>query len=175
LPIAKEGQMTVTGADGLDYIVVSHYSDKAGWYVVGTAPVHELIKDTQVIRALLGWIVAAATVFAVLLSVLVARSMGGPLRKLQALMMEGASGNLNVRTSFKNRDEIGQVGRSFNEMMEQIRSLVQQTNQSASDVLGTAQDLTGSAKIGRATCSERMETAEGGAGSKERGGSERRA
>ncbi len=79
LPIAKEGQMTVTGADGLDYIVVSHYSDKAGWYVVGTAPVHELIKDTQVIRALLGWIVAAATVFAVLLSVLVARSMGGPL------------------------------------------------------------------------------------------------
>jgi len=146
LPLPEGGTGKVIGADGVEYIVVSHYSDKAGWYVVGAAPTSELTEDIRIIQRVVQSVVIGAAIVAVLLSLFIARTMGTPLRKLSTLMMEGAKGNLNVRINIKNRDEIGQVGRSFNEMMEQIKSLVQQTNQSAADVLATAQDLSVSAQ-----------------------------
>lgn len=135
----------IKGADGQDYVVVRHQSPKAGWYVVGAAPLAELTKDTEIIGRAVIVITIVAMMIGIVLSILVARSIGGPLRRLQMLMKEGATGNLNVRTRFKNRDEIGMVGESFNEMMEQIKTLVQQTNNSAADVLNTAQLLSNSA------------------------------
>lgn len=147
LPLPLGGQEKVVSQEANEeYIVASAFSEKAGWYVVGGAPASELTQDTVIIRQVIIWIIIGAAAMAIVISYLVGRSIGGPLRKLQSLMMEGASGNLNVRTSFKNRDEIGQVGRSFNEMMEQIKGLVQQTNLSAAEVLATAQDLSSSAK-----------------------------
>ncbi|CAK4845492.1 unnamed protein product [Aphanomyces euteiches] len=61
--------------------------------------------------------------------------------------MEGEQGNLTVRTQHKSKDEIGQLSTSFNQMMEQITRLVQQTNQSASDVLATAEELLNSSNL----------------------------
>jgi methyl-accepting chemotaxis protein len=147
LPLPTEGQSTETGQDGNEHIVVSHYSEKAGWYVVGSAPISELTAQTVVIREATLITILVGGLLAIAISIVVARQMGGPLRNLQRLMLEGAKGNLNVRTRFKERrDEIGQVGRSFNEMMEQIQGLVKQTSKSAADVLVTAQELTESAK-----------------------------
>lgn len=50
-------------------------------------------------------------------------------------MREGERGNLLVRARLKNRDEIGELGKSFNEMMEKVSQLVKQTNDSAMQVL----------------------------------------
>lgn len=147
LALPSEGQSIQTGEDGKDHIVVSHFSNKGKWFVVGTAPIAELTAETSVIRQVTLIIIIVGAVLAIILSIIVARQIGGPLRSLERLMVEGAKGNLNVRTRFKaRRDEIGQVGRSFNEMMEQIQSLVKQTNKSAADVLTTAQELSESAR-----------------------------
>ena len=147
LALPTEGQSTETGEDGKEHIVVSHYSEKGKWYVVGTAPISELTAETSVIRQVTVFTIIIGAVLAIVLSIIVARQIGGPLRSLERLMVEGAKGNLNVRTRFRaRRDEIGQVGKSFNEMMEQIQSLVKQTNKSAADVLTTAQELSESAK-----------------------------
>jgi len=141
----KSNRDIVKGADGDSYLIVNHLSEKAGWYVIGTAPMSELTEDTKIILQALIIIMVVAMIAAIIISMIVARSLGNPLRRLQMLMMEGATGNLNVRTNFKNRDEIGMVGKSFNEMMEQIKGLVQQTNASAAEVLATAQELSTSA------------------------------
>jgi methyl-accepting chemotaxis protein len=54
---------------------------------------------------------------------------------------------LTVRTKDNGRqDEIGQLSASFNQMMEQITTLVAQTNLSAQEVLHTASELSDSSK-----------------------------
>ena len=147
LSLPSDGQSTLTGEDGEEHIVVSHYSEKGKWYVVGTAPISELTAETAVIRQVTFFTILGGALLAIVLSLIVARHLGGPLRSLERLMIEGAKGNLNVRTRFKKRrDEIGQLGTSFNEMMEQIQYLVKQTSKSAADVLTTAQELSESAK-----------------------------
>lgn len=127
-------------------LVVVSKSGITGWFLVGAAPLSELLQGaSKIFWATLG-IAAAAALLAVLIGFLVVRSIGKPLVKLRNLMQEGAHGNLNVRTAFSSKDEIGQLGDSFNTMMEQIMLLVKQTNLSAQEVLNNAAELSDSSK-----------------------------
>ncbi|RKN85390.1 methyl-accepting chemotaxis protein [Paenibacillus ginsengarvi] len=115
---------------------------KSDWLLVGTIPVGELVKDASTIFTLTIIMVLVAIVLAILVGLLVIRMIAHPLVSLRNLMMEGARGNLTVRVKDNGRqDEIGQLSASFNEMMEQITSLVSQTNLSAQEVLNTASEL----------------------------------
>jgi len=127
-------------------LVVFDKSDLTGWYTVGEVPVAELLKETNKIWQMTVLMSALAAVLAVLIGFWLARMIGGPLSQLRNLMKAGESGNLRVRTSFRRSDEIGQVGESFNQMMEQITLLVKQTNQSAQEVLSTASELSEASK-----------------------------
>ncbi|RAU96405.1 methyl-accepting chemotaxis protein [Paenibacillus sp. YN15] len=111
------------------------------WTVATAVPVDDLVKDAEKIFNLTVIMVLVAMAFAIASGFFVAWMVGRPLISLRNLMQQGEQGNLTVRTRFTNRDEIGQLGISFNQMMEQITKLVQQTNHSAQEVLSTSNVL----------------------------------
>lgn len=113
----------------------------SGWVVAAAVPVQELVKEAEKIFDLTLIMGIIAVVVAIGAGYVVAKMVGTPLINLRNLMQEGERGNLTVRTTIKSRDEIGQVGVSFNQMMEQITKLVQQTNHSAAEVLNTSNVL----------------------------------
>lgn len=133
--------------DEKSQLVVYKHMASSGWIVEAVAPVSELVQETKqifnatLIIALIAMLVACAAGF------FVARMIGRPLIILRNLMKEGEQGNLTVRTQHNSKDEIGQLSFSFNQMMEQITRLVQQTNQSARDVLATAGELLNSSNL----------------------------
>jgi methyl-accepting chemotaxis protein len=139
-PAYTSGSVTGT-IDGKQRILAYKYMATSGWNIEAVAPVSELVQETaQMLRTT--WLIALfATLIACLAGFFVARMIGRPLVILRNLMKEGEQGNLTVRTNHNSKDEIGQLSASFNQMMEQITHLVQQTNQSASDVLSTADQL----------------------------------
>ncbi|GAA3408525.1 methyl-accepting chemotaxis protein [Paenibacillus hodogayensis] len=121
--------------------------DRSGWLLVGMIPVSELVKDASIIYKLTIGMVIVAMVLAIAVGMLIIRMIARPLVAVRNLMVEGARGNLTVRTKTSSRrDEIGQLSISFNEMMEQITSLVSQTNVSAQEVLNTATELSDASK-----------------------------
>ncbi|MDQ1912467.1 methyl-accepting chemotaxis protein [Paenibacillus sp. GD4] len=129
-----------------DTQVVYYKSSKTGWYLLGAMHVKELVKDAKAISNMT-WVMAGiAAVIAVLIGFFVARMIGRPVVTLRDLMKEGEQGNLRVRMIVQSRDEIGQLGHSFNQMMEKITQLVQQTNRSAREVLETAGELSDASK-----------------------------
>ena len=111
------------------------------WTVATAVPVDDLVKDAEKIWNLTIIMVLVAMAFAVASGFFVAWMVGRPLINLRNLMQQGEQGNLTVRTRFTSRDEIGQLGQSFNQMMEQITKLVQQTNHSAQEVLNNSNVL----------------------------------
>lgn len=133
--------------DEKSQLVVYKHMASSGWIVEAVAPVSELVQETKqifnatLIIALIAMLVACAAGF------FVARMIGRPLIILRNLMKEGEQGNLTVRTQHNSKDEIGQLSFSFNQMMEQITRLVQQTNQSARDALATAGELLNSSNL----------------------------
>ncbi len=62
----------------------------------------------------------AAVAVAIVLSFLMARGVTRPLKMVAASTSEIASGNLNVCINIRSRDEIGELARSFNQMVERL-------------------------------------------------------
>lgn len=129
--------------DGIEQLVVFDKSEQhTGWYVAGTVDVDELVSGADQIATITYIVVLIAAVLAVAIGIVLARMFGHPLVELRNLMRKGEEGDLTVRAKgTKRRDEIGQLRVSFNQMMEQISHLAEQTSASARDVLKTAGEL----------------------------------
>ncbi|MBB6693880.1 methyl-accepting chemotaxis protein [Cohnella xylanilytica] len=134
---AKESGSVQQGGYQLSY----YKSPVTGWVNLGIMPVAELAKDSKVIFQITILMSILAAVAASLVGYMIVRNIARPLVKLRNLMQQGAQGDLRVRSRLKSRDEIGQLGESFDTMMLQITELVQQTRQSANQVLETASEL----------------------------------
>ncbi|MBE9915590.1 HAMP domain-containing protein [Paenibacillus donghaensis] len=130
------------GSDQSEQIVMAK-SEINGWFTIGVIPVSEMLKDAKKIFQATLWVLCCAFALAVLIGWLAARMIGRPLGRLRELMKQGAGGNLMVRTNATSSDEIGQVGRSFDEMMHHLTELVHQTGASAADMLEMAGELSG--------------------------------
>lgn len=113
-----------------------------GWRLVGTVPTELLVKDARGILLMTLGFVVGVVIIAILIGWWMVLMIAKPLSGLKDLMIEGSKGNLKVRTSHKSSDEIGELGASFNLMMDQITKLVEQTNTTARAVLETAGELT---------------------------------
>ncbi|WP_341804996.1 methyl-accepting chemotaxis protein [Paenibacillus turpanensis] len=122
-------------------LIVFDPSESTGWTLVGQIPVNVLVKEAQSIFTLTMIIAVIAAIMAVAIGFLVARRIGTPLVQLKELMQQGEQGDLTVRSNFKREDEIGLVGDSFNQMMDKITLLLQQTANTAQSVLDTAGEL----------------------------------
>lgn len=140
--LAKEqGQSTfIDGQDGKQLVSYKKMST-SGWNVTTAASLSELLKETDSILWVTIIMIAISIVVTSVAGYFVARMIGRPLTNLRNLMKEGELGNLTVRTEFRSRDEIGQLGSSFNLMMEQITKLMRQTTATTNEVLVTAGKL----------------------------------
>ncbi|MWC30479.1 methyl-accepting chemotaxis protein [Paenibacillus sp. MMS18-CY102] len=139
---AKSGSVEVNDNAGESVLAAYESFNDSGWRIVGKTPVNELVKDANKIFVMTFIVTAIAAVAAIVISYLIIRMFARPLVQLRNLMNEGERGNLSVRLHLKRSDEIGQLTDSFNRMMTEITSLVDQTNLSAKDVLDTASELT---------------------------------
>lgn len=95
-----------------------------GWDVVGVVPLEELTADSASIRNFTMWIALFCILSAMGMGYYVTRKIGKPLVHLSRLMRKGEDGDLTVRSWNIGRNEIGQLGRSFNNMIEQIGLLI---------------------------------------------------
>ncbi|WP_168735765.1 methyl-accepting chemotaxis protein [Cohnella fermenti] len=136
------GSLQAAGSDGGEAMLFFDTFALNGWQLIGTVPVRNLVKDADRISVVTWAIVAAAALLALGIGLFVIRIVALPLGRLQGLMREGQLGRLHVRAPMASEDEIGQLSRSFNDMMAQITTLVEQMGASAREVLNTAEALT---------------------------------
>ncbi|WP_240941492.1 methyl-accepting chemotaxis protein [Paenibacillus sp. HB172176] len=137
------GAEKLSDSDGKDVLAAYSEFETMNWKLVGTIPVGELVKDANAIKKLT-WITAvAAAIIAILIGMVIVLTIARPLIRICQLMVQGAGGDLTVRSSIRKRhDEIGNLSENFNRMMIQITELAVRSTRSAEEVLFTATDLT---------------------------------
>ncbi|UJF32572.1 methyl-accepting chemotaxis protein [Paenibacillus hexagrammi] len=128
-------------SDDHNYLVTSYKSPITHWSIVREVPVSVIVSETSTILSVTLIMSGLSFLAALLVGLYVVRMISKPLSKMSMFMKEGAQGNLNVRTHFRKDDEIGELGRSFDTMMENMTALVKQTDGSASHVLQVADKL----------------------------------
>lgn len=84
------------------------------------------------------WAAAAsagvAAILALLLGILLARTLTRPIRELTRATQALASGTLSQRVEVRSRDEIGELGRSFNQMSSDLANASQLRKQMTADL-----------------------------------------
>ncbi|EXX85212.1 histidine kinase, partial [Paenibacillus darwinianus] len=118
-------EKTAYQLDGSSTLIIPEQLDN-GWDVVGVVPLAELSADSASIRKFTMWIALGCILLAIGIGYYATRRIGNPLVDLSRLMRKGEEGDLSVRSRYVGNNEIGQLGRSFNNMIARIDLLIEQ-------------------------------------------------
>ncbi|MFE5322615.1 sensor histidine kinase [Paenibacillus sp. NPDC056579] len=110
--------------DGERMFVNSAYSPATGWRFVSLDPLRSLTANSVAFRNMTVGVGLVAMLIASVISSFIAGRITRPLRTLQKNMKQVQGGNFGIRLDVTSFDEVGQLTKSFNQMTDQIESLV---------------------------------------------------
>lgn len=110
--------------NGKDYELMCMSSAYTGWKTVGVFPLDESQKVISFIKYYSFLIALCTLIFAGILAIIFTKSIVNPITKLRRLMKRTEEGDLDVHFNNKYNDEIGELGNSFNNMIREIKKLI---------------------------------------------------
>ncbi len=112
--------------NGQTYMIFSHFSPYTSWRSIGVISEHVYLEGTTPIIFALLLCTMLMCLIVSLLTVKISDSITLPILKLRRIMLQVEEGDLSVRFNTAYEDEIGELGNSFNSMLERINTLIQQ-------------------------------------------------
>ncbi len=95
-------------------------------------------KTTRVIRITAIASIAIGLTLSIILGFIITRSVNCGVRELNITAKKLANGDLTARVNWDSTDELGDVGRAFNQMATEFSTLISQVRQSADQVASAA-------------------------------------
>jgi len=125
----QSNNFTTANIAGRNYYV--SYRDIHGtpWRMVSYIPSLEYEKEIIWLRSWIFLTIITCCLMSVILSVVISRGISKPVRDLSKKMDEVGEGNFNVYIDYDSEDEIGLLSRHFNEMVSQVRQLIEKVYQ----------------------------------------------
>ncbi len=127
--------------EGKDKFLSFTTNDITGWKLMASMEEAELRTDTNIILRSILLISILAAILAILAAIIIASKATKPLNMLMKAFANAANGDLTTRINIKAKDEFGQMGRSFNLMLESINNLIKEIKTSSQIVLETSESL----------------------------------
>lgn len=125
------------------------------WTLVITADDKDLERTSTVIMY---WVIAVIIIAIVVSSVvgflLINGSIIKPIRVLEASMSKAGDGDLTHPVAIKTKDEIEELGRSYNQMLDNQRATLMSISSISSDMSSSAEELTASSEEVNASSEE---------------------
>lgn len=147
--LVKVTEKMINGEEGIGTYIyegqekIASYSPlkSTGWSISMSAYYSELMTSVNELRALIMTIGTITVVLIVLIIYLLVNRSIKPLIKMAAITKEVASGNLKVRVDVKSKDEVGVLANNFNEMINDMRSLIDEVNNMGRTVALASQQM----------------------------------
>ncbi|WP_022768446.1 cache domain-containing sensor histidine kinase [Butyrivibrio sp. NC2007] len=122
--LTDEDETMTVDIDGGRYLIRYKESEKTGWKTVSVTSYDELMGDYNRMIGVFAVILVATLLLVQYLSIRVSDNITRPIKHLRNLMMQTEEGNLSLRFESNSRDEIADLGMSFNHMIVKIRELL---------------------------------------------------
>lgn len=116
-----------------------------GWKMGGTMYLDEIHEAAQPVLHLALIVLAAAIIIGVIVMTLIIRSITTPLKQLVGSSKRISEGDLTETIDIRSKDELGELGKSFNNMASSLRSLIHAIQDSVDNVAASSEELTASA------------------------------
>ncbi len=114
--------------EGEKYMMASYAVPAAGWRVVEAIPYQEINKNFRSIQSATAITIVLIVAGALVMSIFFSKKIAAPLLALNREMKKVSAGNFDVYQFPRRRmDEIGQIQRGFNEMVDRMQELLHTT------------------------------------------------
>lgn len=125
---------------------IGHTTDsKRDWKIVVTLDEKELLDDINKLKSIIQIIVVVIAVVSVALSLIVVKGMNNSINKILEAFQKVSSGDLLVHTDINTKDEFQTLGEGFNNMVDTIKELVLDINNSSDIIFSTSDNMSTSA------------------------------
>lgn len=111
------------------------------WFIVSTIPYSYLKEDANRLSTLIIGLIVICSLLAFLISLAITRSITTPLNQIIASMLKAKEGDLTCEVQIRNRDELGDIARMYNEVLIAIRLLVTRVADHSREVADHAHHL----------------------------------
>lgn len=123
--LIDENKTLSVKAGGGRYYVRFKTSDRTGWKTVCVISYDALMEDIDRMIAIYAVMLIVTLVLVQFLSLRLSENITRPIKSLRDLMRKTEEGNLGLRFEGETRDEIGDLGLTFNHMLERIELLLE--------------------------------------------------
>jgi len=121
--------------------LVSEKETENGWKVAVSTSKSYLMKEIQNVIYLVYLIILGFVLLSVVVSIFLARSMTKPINKIVAIMKEAEKGDLTHRANYLYKNEVGQLGNSFNHMIDNMTLMIRENKKASTYAVNSANDL----------------------------------
>lgn len=121
--------------------LVSVKETENGWKVAVSTSKSFLMKEIQNVIYLVYLIILGFMLLSVAVSIFLARSMTKPINKIVAIMKEAEKGDLTHRANDLYNNEVGQLGKSFNHMIDNITLMIRENKKVSTYAVNSANEL----------------------------------
>ena len=127
VPLHLQHGSFILSAKSKPQFVVYSTSNQTGWKIIGVAPFQEIIAEANGIRQLIIISVLLSAFFAISLYFFLNNRLILPIQVLMNKMRKAANGYLEAKVTPTGSDEIADLGKSFNIMLEKIKTLIEKS------------------------------------------------
>ncbi|SCY86062.1 MULTISPECIES: methyl-accepting chemotaxis protein [unclassified Lysinibacillus] len=137
-------EFELPGQDVLaDKIIYSEKDPHWGWVIASGTYMQDFNEGANSLLLVIGVTLVGAIIIGTIVVILVSRHLALPVKKLSMRVREVAQGNLTVEIEHLQRsDEIGQLNEGFNEMVNQLKTLISDVEEAIVEIQSTSANLT---------------------------------
>ena len=116
---------TISGEEvAQDDVIMSHIELENDWYAVVSTPRDVVMSEMNALTAFVIALVVGFIIAAVAIAFFVTSSVTRPISNMIRLMKQAEDGDLTVRTHETGKNEMGQLGTSFNRMLQNVSHII---------------------------------------------------
>lgn len=119
----KDGFFT-TDIEGSNHIVLFYSIGEPNWTLVQTIPENSFSTLKTTVNTVLLFVISLCILFGILFSLIQYKYLLKPLQKLRKEMAKLKTGNFNISLHIDSKDEIGEIGKGFLRMVEQLNDTI---------------------------------------------------
>lgn len=138
----NEGSITYTGIDGIEMSTAYSTIEQTGWRLITSAPTNEVFKDIEEARNSAYIIILISIIAVIIIAFFAARVVIKPVFEITSIMQKVAKGDLTERLLVNGKDEIADLRRNINDMLDSFSLMVIKLAQSTEHVASASEELT---------------------------------
>lgn len=139
-------QEYINTLDGKAKVMVFATNKVTGWKLAGTWYKDEVTQEAATIFKKTVLVIVIALLAGTVIVFVLVRAISTPLLKLTDMSRKISEGDLRFSVDIKSKDEFGELGASFNRMVDSLKSILVEVSESSNQLAASSEQLSASAE-----------------------------